>query len=415
MTRPPPGPLTRAASALLLVAPRARGAVAGREPRHDPRRGAHARGDQVGRVAGALALLRAAPLPRRRRPGGHQHVGDPGGRARRHGGRRNRRPGPPVDPTARRPVDGGGPPRRAGTPGGGRRRCRRAWRTGAEVALLDPLLPRSRRGRRPTLGLPDRDARSACTASWPATDGPSATATCTANYPIAAYQNVYATEPGSAEMPSAGRPFTPEVLTRLVAKGVGVAPVLLHTGVASLEASEPPYAEYFRVSLATAHRINDTRRSGGRVIAIGTTVVRALESVVDEHGHVHPSEGWTETVVSPDRPVRSIDGFLTGWHEPEASHLAMLEAIAGATAARGFLRGGAGGGLPLARVRRRPPHPAVTPDPATQPRPPGRVPAATTAHHTARHPQPVEARRGRSTRPPWPRHSRSRRPPSGCN
>ena len=118
-------------------------------------------------------------------------------------------------------------------------------------------------------------------------------------------------------------------LTRLVAKGVGVAPLLLHTGVASLEASEPPYAEYFRVSLPTAHRINDTRRSGGRVIAIGTTVVRALESVVDDHGHVHPSEGWTETVVSPERPVRSIDGFLTGWHEPEASHLAMLEAIAG--------------------------------------------------------------------------------------
>ena len=147
------------------------------------------------------------------------------------------------------------------------------------------------------------------------------------SYPITAYQNVYTTEPGSAEMPSAGRPFTPEVLTRLVAKGVGVAPLLLHTGVASLEASEPPYAEYFRVSLSTAHHINDTRRSGGRVIAIGTTVVRALESVVDEHGHVHPSEGWTETIVSPERPVRSIDGFLTGWHEPEASHLAMLEAI----------------------------------------------------------------------------------------
>jgi S-adenosylmethionine:tRNA ribosyltransferase-isomerase len=148
-------------------------------------------------------------------------------------------------------------------------------------------------------------------------------------YPISAYQNVYATEPGSAEMPSAGRPFTPEILMRLVAKGVGVAPVLLHTGVASLEASEPPYAEYFRVTLATAHRVNDSRRSGGRVVAVGTTVVRALESVVDDHGHVHPSEGWTETVVSPEHPVRSVDGFITGWHEPEASHLAMLEAIAG--------------------------------------------------------------------------------------
>ncbi|MGP0032013.1 MAG: S-adenosylmethionine:tRNA ribosyltransferase-isomerase [Acidimicrobiales bacterium] len=149
------------------------------------------------------------------------------------------------------------------------------------------------------------------------------------SFPIAAYQNVYATEPGSAEMPSAGRPFTPELLTRLVAKGVGVAPLLLHTGVASLEAGEPPYAEYFRVTASTAHRVNDARRTGGRVVAVGTTVVRALESVVDPHGRVHPTEGWTETVVTPDRPVRSIDGFLTGWHEPEASHLAMLEAIAG--------------------------------------------------------------------------------------
>ncbi len=149
------------------------------------------------------------------------------------------------------------------------------------------------------------------------------------DFPLATYQNVYVTEPGSAEMPSAGRPFTPEVLTRLVAKGVGVAPLLLHTGVASLEASEPPYAEYFKVSSATAHRVNDTHRRGGRVVAIGTTVVRALESVVDDHGHVHPGEGWTQTVVSPTHPVRSIDAFLTGWHEPEASHLAMLEAIAG--------------------------------------------------------------------------------------
>jgi len=148
-------------------------------------------------------------------------------------------------------------------------------------------------------------------------------------WPITAYQNVYVTEPGSAEMPSAGRPFTPEVITRLVARGVGVTPVVLHTGVASLEASEPPYAEYFRVPSVTANRVNAARRDGGRVIAVGTTVVRALESVVDAQGGVHPASGWTETVVSSDRVVRSVDGMLTGWHEPEASHLAMLEAIAG--------------------------------------------------------------------------------------
>jgi S-adenosylmethionine:tRNA ribosyltransferase-isomerase len=149
------------------------------------------------------------------------------------------------------------------------------------------------------------------------------------NWPITAYQNVYANEPGSAEMPSAGRPFSPEVLTRLMASGIGVAPVLLHTGVASVEASEPPYPEYFRISQATADRVNDTHRHGGRVVAVGTTVVRALETVVDDRGHVHPATGWTDTVVTPDRVIRSIDGMLTGWHEPEASHLAMLEAVAG--------------------------------------------------------------------------------------
>jgi S-adenosylmethionine:tRNA ribosyltransferase-isomerase len=149
------------------------------------------------------------------------------------------------------------------------------------------------------------------------------------NWPISMYQNVYATEPGSAEMPSAGRPFTPEVLTRLIARGIGVTPVLLHTGVASLEASEAPYPEYFRVTPTTARRLNETRRGGGRVIAVGTTVVRALETVVDDRGEVSPGRGWTETVVTPEHPVRSVDGLLTGWHEPEASHLGMLEAIAG--------------------------------------------------------------------------------------
>ncbi|MGH9046889.1 MAG: S-adenosylmethionine:tRNA ribosyltransferase-isomerase [Acidimicrobiales bacterium] len=148
-------------------------------------------------------------------------------------------------------------------------------------------------------------------------------------WPITMYQNVYATEPGSAEMPSAGRPFTPEVLTRLIARGVQVAPVLLHTGVASLEADEAPSPEYYRVTPSTARRLNETRRAAKKVIAIGTTVVRALETVVDDRGSVSPGRGWTETVITPDRPVRAVDGLLTGWHEPEASHLAMLEAIAG--------------------------------------------------------------------------------------
>jgi S-adenosylmethionine:tRNA ribosyltransferase-isomerase len=148
-------------------------------------------------------------------------------------------------------------------------------------------------------------------------------------WPIDAYQNVYATEPGSTEMPSAGRPFTPEVITRLVAKGVGVSPVVLHTGVASLEATERPYPERLRVPATTANRVNETRREGGGVIAVGTTVVRALETAGEVDGVVRPVDGWTDLVITPKRGVHVVDGLLTGWHEPEASHLLMLEAVAG--------------------------------------------------------------------------------------
>jgi S-adenosylmethionine:tRNA ribosyltransferase-isomerase len=151
----------------------------------------------------------------------------------------------------------------------------------------------------------------------------------TRDWPLDMYQNVYARQPGSAEMPSAGRPFTPELVTRLTAKGVGVTPLVLHTGVSSLEANEHPYPEWYRVPPPTASRINETRRFGGRVIAIGTTVVRALETVVDRRGIVHGGEGWTDVIVTPERGAYAVDGLLTGWHEPEASHLQMLEAVAG--------------------------------------------------------------------------------------
>ena len=147
-------------------------------------------------------------------------------------------------------------------------------------------------------------------------------------WPLSAYQNVYVTEPGSAEMPSAGRPFTPEIITRLVAKGVGVSPLVLHTGVASLEQDELPYPERARVPATTAERVNAAHATGHRVIAVGTTVVRAIESAADECGLVRPFDGWTDLVITPARGVRAVDGLLTGWHEPEASHLLMLEAVA---------------------------------------------------------------------------------------
>jgi S-adenosylmethionine:tRNA ribosyltransferase-isomerase len=148
-------------------------------------------------------------------------------------------------------------------------------------------------------------------------------------WPLSAYQTVYGTVPGSAEMPSAGRPFTAELITGLVALGVQIAPVTLHAGVSSPEAHEPPYPEQYAVPAATARLVNHLRAAGQRVIAIGTTVVRALESAVGADGRLEPGSGWTNLVISRDRPPRAVDGLLTGWHEPRASHLRMLEAIGG--------------------------------------------------------------------------------------
>jgi S-adenosylmethionine:tRNA ribosyltransferase-isomerase len=148
-------------------------------------------------------------------------------------------------------------------------------------------------------------------------------------WPLAAYQSVFSRVPGSAEMPSAARPFTDAIVTDLVTRGVVVAPITLHTGVSSQEAGEPPYAERYSVPPATASLVDAAHAEGRRVIAVGTTVVRALETTADDRGRSHPGSGWTETVVTPERGVRVVDGLLTGWHEPESSHLAMLEAIAG--------------------------------------------------------------------------------------
>jgi S-adenosylmethionine:tRNA ribosyltransferase-isomerase len=144
-------------------------------------------------------------------------------------------------------------------------------------------------------------------------------------WPIDRYQTVYATEAGSAEMPSAGRAFTPELITSLVAAGIDVAPLVLHTGVSSLEVGERPYPEWFRVPRFTAERVNLARALGGRAIAVGTTVVRALEASAGE-----ASEGWTDLVISPDTPITMVDGLLSGFHDRDSTHLAMLEALAGA-------------------------------------------------------------------------------------
>jgi len=147
-------------------------------------------------------------------------------------------------------------------------------------------------------------------------------------WPLEYYQTVYATQKGSAEMPSAGRAFTPELITRLVAKGVQFAPLLLHTGVASLEEDEPPYEEFYRVPPETARLVNAARAAGKRVVAVGTTAVRALETVTGEDGNTYPGEGWTGLFITPERGIRSVDAMLTGLHESRSTHLAMLEALA---------------------------------------------------------------------------------------
>jgi S-adenosylmethionine:tRNA ribosyltransferase-isomerase len=143
--------------------------------------------------------------------------------------------------------------------------------------------------------------------------------------PLAAYQTIFARDPGSAEMPSAGRPFTGRVLADLARRGVDIAEVTLHTGVSSTEVGEPPPAEWYTVPAGTVRHIELTRARGGRVVAVGTTVVRALESVARDGTRT----GWTDLVVGPENPPRLVDGLITGWHEPGASHLLLLEAVAG--------------------------------------------------------------------------------------
>ena len=170
-------------------------------------------------------------------------------------------------------------------------------------------------------------------------------------WPLTAYQTVFAHSPGSAEMPSAARPFTTDLVTRLITAGVVIAPVTLHTGVASLETGEGPLPEWFEVPQPTADLVNLTRAAGRRVIAVGTTCTRALESAVagsggqagplDDRaagpaddpvaGAVTARRGWTSLVLGPEHPARVVTGLITGWHEAGASHLALLEAVAGRT------------------------------------------------------------------------------------
>jgi S-adenosylmethionine:tRNA ribosyltransferase-isomerase len=150
-------------------------------------------------------------------------------------------------------------------------------------------------------------------------------------FPLADRQTVFARHPGSAEMPSAGRPVTERLVVDLVTRGIAVAPIVLHCGVSSPELAEPPAPERYAVPPSTARLVNAVREGGGRVVAVGTTVVRALETCAAPDGTITGGAGWTDLVLGPDRPARAVTGLVTGLHEPQASHLLLLEAVAGPT------------------------------------------------------------------------------------
>ncbi len=153
-------------------------------------------------------------------------------------------------------------------------------------------------------------------------------------YPLGHYQTLFADRPGSAEMPTAARPFTEKVLACLRAKGVGLASITLHTGVSSLEvetetvADATLYPEPFEVPTEAVQAVKRAKAAGKRVVAVGTTVVRALESAWDGV-ELRPARGFTRLYLHPGRAVNVADGLLTGFHDPKASHLAMLYALAG--------------------------------------------------------------------------------------
>ncbi|MFJ4812523.1 S-adenosylmethionine:tRNA ribosyltransferase-isomerase [Streptomyces longwoodensis] len=233
---------------------------------------------------------------------------------------------------------------RAGGPAGTRVRL-----PGAVLVLEEPLSGRGERLWWARVSAPDAPARAAGRGSAAAAPARGVVADVPAllrehgrpirysyterDQPLSVYQTVFALPSpdgsGSAEMPSAARPFTAALVAELVSRGVQFAPVTLHTGVASAEAHEPPYPERFSVPEASARLVNAARAGGGRVVAVGTTAVRAVESAAGADGVVRAREGWTDLVVTPERGVRAVDGLLTGLHEPEASHLLMLRAVAG--------------------------------------------------------------------------------------
>lgn len=150
------------------------------------------------------------------------------------------------------------------------------------------------------------------------------------------YQTIYARWAGSAAAPTAGLHFSPELLNRIREMGVVVAPVLLHVGLGTFRPVKVEdirlhhmHAEYYEISEETSTAIAETRRRGGRVIAVGTTTTRCLESAAGEEGKVNPGSGWTEIFIYPGYRFKVIEGLVTNFHLPKSTLLMMVSALAG--------------------------------------------------------------------------------------
>ena len=150
------------------------------------------------------------------------------------------------------------------------------------------------------------------------------------------YQTVYASRDGSAAAPTAGLHFTPELLDIIRNIGVKTAELTLHVGLGTFRPvkhdnilDHPMHAEYYELSAETAQLINDCRAAGGRIIAVGTTSCRVLETVADEHGRLEAASGWTDIFIYPGYRFKAVDALITNFHLPESTLIMLVSALAG--------------------------------------------------------------------------------------
>ena len=309
--------------------------------------------------ARARARARPPAVPRRGRPRRRQHVGHARRRGRRARRGRHAARRAPLAAAARPACGSSSCAARTGvrpSRGSTTRRAATLRLVGGGVVRLATRFESSTGLWVATLDLPDPVLTYLAVHGRPIRYG-----YVTRDWPLDTYQNVYAREPGSAEMPSAGRPFTPELVTRLVAKGVGVTPIVLHTGVSSLEANEHPYPEWYRVAAVDggARQRDPRRRRPRRSRSARRSCARSSRSSTDR-GVVHPGDGL-------DRRRGHARAGRDSGRRP-AHRLARARGVTPADARSGrrpdvldvVVRRRLGRGLPLARVRRRPPPPPVT-------------------------------------------------------